>query len=224
MTDRAAAVAALRQAVVKTIGYFETVYATKATSADEDYDVIRADLVDRIETAFMDFVSQAGAVTSFRNAAGRALIEDIDAAFHRGYRDAGGEETEDDDEAWVTAKQSEQRGFMADAFESLKEWRASEKFTEGDIQARAELWGGMLDGVYSEGKLRGASNVMLTFDGEDGTESCDDCQRLKGQRHSAKWWTKRDLVRRNGNENYACGRWKNCQHGFYTDDGELYAP
>jgi hypothetical protein len=108
-------------------------------------------------------------------------------------------------------------------FDWLAEQREAETITEDAIHARVEMWLSSLDGIYAEGKLRGRDNVMLTFDGDDGEESCQDCQKYKGQRHSAKWWVKRDLVRRNGNDHYDCGRWAPCQHHFYTDDGALYA-
>lgn len=205
-----------RRRVVDLVRQAVALVAAKATSAGEDYDVIRANLVNRIEEAFMDFVSQSGAVTSFRNRANRALLEDIPAAFARGYQDAGGEETEDDDDAWVTAKQQEQTGYMGDAFESLKEWRASDNFSESDVSDRAEVWGGMLDGVYSEGALRGGKNQMLYFDGDDGQESCETCQKLKdGPARSAKYVREHELIPHPGNENFECKCFR-CQHNWFS--------
>lgn len=192
-----------------------------ALPATEDYDVIRADLVERLTDAFLSYVSSARGARH-QNAARRALVENIPAAFYAGYVEAGGEETEADDEKWLTAEQGRQLDFLADTFVALKEQRDAETATESGLRARVGDWARMLDGVFSEGKLRGADNVMLTFDGDDGEESCAECQKYKGQRHSAKWWVKRDLVRRNGNDNFGCGRWDNCHHDLYTDDGELY--
>jgi hypothetical protein len=151
------------------------------------------------------------------------VVEDVPAAFERGYRDAGGEELEPEDMAWINATQQQQVDFLTGTFDWLKELRDNDTATEDAVQARVDDWVAGLTGIYAEGKLRGKDNIMLTFDGDDGQESCKECQRLKGQRHNAKWWIKRDLVRRNGNDNYTCGRWEPCQHGFYTDDGELYA-
>jgi hypothetical protein len=211
----------IRAAMAATVRYVEaqTVpisYAVKATSATESYDVIRADLVNRIGEAFMNFVSQAGRVTSFRSAAGKALAEDIPAAFKRGYQDAGGGELESDDDDWVTSKQSEQIAFMADAFEGLKDVRANETATQDYIDQRADLWGGMLDGVYSEGMLRGGKNMMLYFDGDDGAESCATCQRLKeGPPHSAKWVREHDMIPHPGNDVFDCGGWR-CQHNWFS--------
>ena len=197
---------------------------TKVTSADEDYSVIRADYENRLFDAFIGYGSTSGRGTrSFSNAAARAIVEDFPAAFYRGYRDAGGEEVEPDDDAWLTARTEQERTYLSGAFQDIATLRDNETITEDAIRFKVESWLNGLDGVYAEGKLRGAKNVMLTYDGDDGQESCDECQKYKGQRHSAKWWINRDLVRRNGNDNYGCGRWKNCQHHFYTDDGELYA-
>lgn len=195
-----------------------------ALPATEDYDVVRADLSNRLFDAFMGFLSSAGSVTKWRNAARRALVEDVPGAFYRGYEDAAGAdaETEPEDERWITAETARQMAFMDYTFEALREIRADESARESDVEARCETWARTLDGIYSEGKLRGAGNVMLTFDGDDGNESCPECQKYKGQRHGARWWIARDLVRRNGNDNYGCGRWEPCQHDLYDDDGEMF--
>jgi hypothetical protein len=205
-------------------------FGAKAALPDtEDYDVVRADLVNRLTNAFMEYLASDSSVRAARNDAKQAVVEDVDAAFYRGYEDAAGAdaETEDDDEKWLTAAQSEQLGFMADAFESLKEWRAAGDFTESDVDDRAETWGVTLDGIYQEGKARGAGNVMLTFRRPDGAvaskKPCSDCARLDGKRHSAAWWSKRDLIRRNGNDAFECGRWEGCLHDLFLDSGDLFS-
>ena len=225
MIDRAAAIAGLRQAVSDAVDWLDARLADEAKAAvppTEDYAMVRADLLERLTDAFLSFVSSSPG-TRHKNAARRAVAEAIPAAFYSGYVDAGGEETEADDEKWLTAEQGRQLDFLIDTFEALKDDRENETATEDALRGRAETWARTLDGIYAEGKLRGKDNVMLTFDGDDGEESCRECQKYKGKRHSAKWWLKRDLVRRNGNEHYTCGRWGNCHHGFYTDDGTLYA-
>lgn len=197
--------------------------ATKDTvPAAEDYDVTRADLVNTLLESFRSYVSASRGRAS-EIGAKRSLIKNISAAFYRGYKVAGGEVTEPEDEKWLTDTQAFQLDWMDKTFDTLKRQRDTESATIPQLEARAEDWGVTLDGIYSEGKLRGRLNIMLTLDGDDGEESCKDCQRLKGARHSARWWVKRDLVRRNGNEHYECGRWGNCHHHFYTDSGELYA-
>ncbi len=182
----------------------------------EDIDILRADLVNSIFDAFIGFLSSAGSVTKWRNDGRKALARNIPDAFYRGYQDAGGEETEDEDEAWIKSKLGEQSDFMGGAFESLKGWRDGETFTEGDVQARADVWGGMLDGVYSEGKLRGGKNMMLYFDGDDGAESCDTCQRLKdGPNRSTKYVREHGLIPYPGNPNFECGSYR-CEHNWFS--------
>lgn len=182
----------------------------------EDYDVIRADLVNSIFDAFIGFLSSSGSVSKWRSAAGKALVSDVPAAFERGYQDTGGQETDPEDDAWATAKQAEQIGYMADAFDSLKDWRNRENFTESDVQDRAEVWGAMLDGVYSEGRLRGSRNVMCYFGGDDGLENCDTCRKLKdGPPHSVKWILAHNLIPHPGNTEFECGSWR-CQHNWFS--------
>jgi hypothetical protein len=170
----------------------------------------------------MGYVSSTTGGVRYKNEVRKAIAEDFPAAFYSGYVDAGGEETEDDDETWLTARVREELDYIDGVFAWLREQRDNETATEDAITARVEKWLGGVNSAYTEGKLRGAKNVMLTFGGEDGEESCKECQKYKGQRHSARWWLAHDLIRRNGNENFSCGRWEDCHHDLYTDKGELY--
>ncbi len=188
----------------------------------EDYDVVSADYEKRLFDAFIGYASSSGASTKWRNQVRRAIVDDFAAAFYSGYVEAGGEETESEDEKWLTARVKEEIGYVDNAFDSIFNEREAETVTEDSINGRVQDWVSNLNSVYSEGKLRGNENKMLTFDGDDGEESCTQCQKFKGKRHSAKWWLKRDLIRRNGNEHFDCGRWGNCHHDLYDDDGEMY--
>lgn len=187
----------------------------KATSSGEDYDVIRADFVNRLTDAFLSFVSTNGRAA--RNDARRAVAEDLPAAFYRGYQDAGGDETENDDEKWLTDGQAEQLGFMSDALAALKE--SGDAVTEDAINARVETWAQTLDSFYQQGKLRGAKNKMLTWSLGATEKHCATCSKLDGQRHSAKWWIAHKYIpRQPGSETLECGGW-NCDCGLYDDDG-----
>lgn len=96
-----------------------------------------------------------------------------------------------------------------------------DKAARDAIIARVDQWGLSLRNFGEAGKLAALGNIMLTFDGDDGEESCDDCQRYKGQRHRRNWWAERGLLARNGNENFECGRWENCHHEFRDDKGAV---
>ncbi len=179
----------------------------------EDYDVVRADFVNRLTDAFLIFASTGGASSrASRNAAARAVAEDVPAAFYAGYKDAGGDDTEDEDESWLTAEQGRQLAFMTDALAAVR--GAGDVSTEDAIGARVEMWAATLDGIFSEGKLRGSKNMMCYFDGDDGDESCSDCQDLKaGPPRSVKYILAHELVPKPGNENFECGCWK-CKHNW----------
>lgn len=181
----------------------------------EDYDVTRADLVNRLTDAFLSFVSSARG-QGFKNAARRALVEDIPAAFYRGYQDAGGEETEADDEKWLTAEQGRQLDFMVDAFTALTVQRDNESSTQAGIDSRVGMWAATLDGIYTEGKLRGSKNVMCRFDGVDGEHSCESCQDLKdGPPRSVKWIRAHNAIPKPGNKDFDCECW-NCLHNWFS--------
>jgi hypothetical protein len=60
----------------------------------------------------------------------------------------------------------------------------------------------------------------LTFDGDDGAESCPTCTALKGQRHKASWWISHDYVPPTGS-GLDCAAGGHCMHELVTDDGEV---
>ena len=193
-----------------------------------DYAPIRYEYKATIEGLVRQYLYEDGVkVTTFRNAFKRAVQEGFYPAFEQGLTDGGSEPpAQEDDLAWINAKAAAEWGFVDMLFQQLKELKAEAKvegyaILEGVAEARAEGYARTLDGIYSEGKIRGAKNKMLTFFGDDGEESCKTCQKLKGQRHRASWWVKRDLVIYRGNSNYECGCWQ-CQHGFHDDQGNVY--
>lgn len=188
----------------------------------EDYDVIRADYYNRLFDAMISYVSSSGGNTKWANQVRKAITEDFPAAFYAGFSDEGGTETDPEDETWLTDRIERELGFVPGLFADLKAWRESENFTEGDIEARAEMWARSLDGVYSRGKLLASKNKKLEFDGDDGEESCATCMGLKGKQKTIKWILDNDMIPEPGNENYDCKGF-NCHH-FWKDPktGERY--
>ena len=134
--------------------------------------------------------------------------EDMDAED----RDARNEAVSD----WTAEQASFVNQFAKDTAEARLD---SDKRTA--ILARVPLWVDSLRNFGEAGKLAALGNIALTFDGDDGAESCDTCQRYTGQRHRRKWWADRGLLERNGNPNYECGRWDNCHHHFKDDSGKV---
>jgi hypothetical protein len=155
----------------------------------------------------------------------KALLKNVAFdAYRDGMREGGIAEPDQEDrdvmdEAandWVAGQVEFVNQFAKDAAASKKD-----KDKRDGILARIDLWVAALRNFGEAGKLYALGNIPLTFDGEDGEESCDDCQRYKGQRHRRNWWADRGLLERDGNPNYECGRWPACHHSFKDDSGKV---
>lgn len=158
-----------------------------------EYDVIREAFTDDLFDAFMGYAS-GGAVTKWRNMAGRAVLEQHANAFYRGYDEAGAEETDPEDDRWLTQQQNKQIEFLAGVFEWIKEQRDAETITEDAIRERVEAWAQTLDATFGEGKLRGNKNQSLTWNLGETEDHCETCARLDGKRHRAQWYLDRDYL------------------------------
>jgi len=169
------------------------------------------------------FTTEGARVTKYKNRFIRAIATNFDRAFELGIVDGGGGlPAEGDDLAWITTTTDAETGRIPALFQQLKELKGEGPEAWGGVPEHyADTYARTLDQVYSEGKLRGAGNKMLTFGGEDGAESCRTCQKLKGQRHRASWWVKHGYQIFRGNPRYECGCWQ-CQHYFFDDDGNLF--
>lgn len=202
---------------------------TLAQLAVGDYAPIRSAYRVEIQGAIIEYLYTEGAkVTKYRNAFKRAIAVAFEEAFNQGYRDGGGDpaQRERGDQQWLNAKMDGEFGYVDMLFQQLRELRSDPEADAAEYQTEAERrsegYAKTLDGVYSEGKIRGAKNIMLTFGGEDGQESCRECQKYKGQRHRASWWIRRGLVpRQPGNAAFTCHGY-NCRHLLFDDMGRVY--
>jgi hypothetical protein len=192
-------------------------------------DEIKAEYSVTLYVAMADYLESGRPITSFRNSVRSAVTDAFTLAFYAGYADAGGSgELPDEAVDWLNGRIEQEIGFADGLFEELKSLRADESKTQDEklswAEARANGYTGTLNSIYSYGQTYGGENIMATFDGDDGNESCPDCQRMKGQRHSLKWWREHDLIPRPGNPNYECGNWPgHCHHGLYDDEGNWIA-
>jgi len=149
----------------------------------------------------------------------RVLVRSVaDMVFREGLREGGADPDEMDDDdrrivnEWVTEQLAHVNDFASDVI-------AAHTDTERiRILARIEMWADAVRTLGGKGELSAKGNAMYTFTGQDGADSCMDCQRLKGQRHRAKWWLVHNLVPHAGNSNFECGGWQ-CQHYLVSDDG-----
>lgn len=186
-------------------------------SKPEDYDVLRADYVDRLFDNFIGYASSGGSVTKWRNAAGRAVLEVVAGAIEGAFAEADAE-MESDDTAWLRETQTAQVGHLPGVFDWLKEQRDAETITEDAVQARAEQWAQALDGIRSEAQLRTKGKEMLTWHVGD-TEHCDTCRRLDGKRHSAKWYIANDYIPGKAGAAMDCGGYR-CQCWLEDKNGD----
>ena len=196
---------------------------------NSDYFGIRQTYYENIKQSVVGFLANTGSrVTAFQNDARQAMTESFPTAFYAGYADGGGDpdNVDPDDDAWLTARMNAETGFIGVTFQNMRQMKLPGDMSASDIDDQgdqtATAYANTLDGIYNEGKLRGAGNKMLVFAGEDGEESCQTCQKLKGQRHKASYWVSHGLVPGvPGNTNYICGGW-NCQHYLEDKDGNLF--
>lgn len=200
MTEASAAVAAMVAAFV---------LGLKAT-VPEDYDVLRAGYVNDLFDAFIGYASSSGAVTKWRNAAGRAVLEAVGGAIEGAFYEADAE-MEDDDRAWLKDTQAAQVGYLPGVFEWIKAARDADPptITESAVEARAEAWAQALDGIRNEAVLRTKGKEMLTWHLGETEVHCTTCAKLDGKRHPAKWYIERNFIPGKPGSDTECGGW-NC--------------
>ena len=207
--------------------------AAVAIRAIGDYSGVRAVYILEITNAMIEYMRGYAGMVASRNIFKKAMVTAFADAFETGYMETAGGDTyepEREDTDYLAAKMDAEIGYINSLFFSLKEIvegaSIEEPVTDADIVAeadtRATFYARTLDTVYAQGKLRGKKNVMLTLQGEDGQESCPECQRYKNKSHRAKWWVSHDLVPGPGSEAYSCHGY-NCQHRLYDKDGQIWA-
>lgn len=149
-------------------------------------------------------------------------------AYQEGMKEGGisdpESEMEDDDdqivEDWIGEQSDYTAEFAKDA-ESVSDFKGDERTAKRDAMLdRVDDWIDSLRFIGQRGYLSAKGNIPLTFDGDDGKESCATCNKYKGMRKRKSWWEKRGLLDR-PNDIFECGRFSSCQHGFYDDEGDL---
>ncbi len=204
-------------ALDRAVEYLEAKYSLKTIGQIiKQYD-------DQLTRLVYDTFRSGDAVDMRR--AHRAMLRDFGLkSYIEGMRE--GETDEPDAEDMATANDALDE-WVSGQFEFVNQFAKDTAAAKRDrtlreaVLARVPLWVDSMRNFGEAGKLYALGNIMLTFDGDDGAESCDDCQRYKGQRHKRNWWADRGLLERNGNPNYECGRWDNCHHDFRDDKGKV---
>ena len=198
-------------------------YLSEATKAELlGYPPIRANYWAEIYDSVEQYLTGDKPVTRFRNKASQAVSESFTDAVYEGYAQAGAElPLPDDIQAWLSQRIGEERTHIEGMFDRLKqEWEGLDWIKEA--YARADGYAKTLDMVFQEAKMRGADNATLVFVGDDGAESCPDCQRMQGKRHTIKYILAHNLIPKPGNSTYECNGY-NCQHYWMNPKtGEIY--
>jgi hypothetical protein len=183
--------------------------------ATAKYGAIRAQFVRRLTAAARAFLN-GGNQRAAANVAKKAMTE----LYHAAAEIANGGDIEGDVLAMVNAKVNEQSEFVEEFFGDLNLQREAKDKSVPD--ARIEQYASSLDATFNEVKAGALARTMLTMDGEDGNESCKDCRRYKGQRHSAQWWIDHGLLPgQPGNQNYECKGF-HCEHFLRDDAGNRF--
>jgi len=191
-----------------------------------NYSSTRSDLWYSVYSAVYGAAGQND-MSGFRYAMKKAITTAFLDAAETAWQDGGNRlPLEKDVQEVYQAMLDQQTGAIDDLVTTVKAFARNDDNTDQQYHAfataRADGYADGLDGLYGRIKVLSAGNKMLTFDGDDGAESCADCQRMKGQRHRASWWESHGLVPRPGNDNYECGNWKHCHHFLRDDEGAMY--
>ena len=188
--------------------------------AGGDLSSINAAYHDEITVALTRYF-EGGSVTSPKAQFKRATVEAFGAAVDLGWTDGGNAPPLDEDVlTWFNARLNQEFGHIDMLFEQAKALRKEEGFDFFSwVTARADGYTGTLREVYNYARLSSSKNIMVTFDGDDGAESCDDCKKYKGQRRRISWFMARNAVPPYGS-GLACHRGGHCQHGLRKDNGE----
>lgn len=193
-----------------------------------EYSKVRADYWSQIYDVVYEYLKSDAAVTAYKGRMKRAMTEAFPKVGDIAWEDGGSELPLDASaNEWLTSRMNAELGFIDNTFASLKLLRDELKDTPKELEeaaihqafTRADGYANTLDSVYSTIKAMAAKNMMLTFVGEDGQESCSDCRRYKNKRHKASWWVAHDAIP--PNRAFECHGY-NCQHVLVNDKGDLF--
>ena len=220
---------ALREFILESIKSNHAVYpylnrdAQKlAAKQFQSYDALRSDFWARVYDTVLAYLEGNKPITLFRKSIINMMTDYYQEAAELGYQDNGAELPLDDKmQSQVDGIISGETANIKDLFVNLRDNSIPDYITEA--MDRADGYSRTLDSLYGLGKVGAMGEKLLTLAGEDGNESCADCQAMKQQWHPASWWVENDMIPRPGNPNYACGNWPgHCNHHLEDKDGNEF--
>ena len=191
-----------------------------AIKAGDDLPSINANYHDAITQILTGYFEDGGSITAPRNEFKRSAVDYLGAAFDLGWTDGGQDMPPDVDALnWFNARIEEELGHIETLFVQAKELRGDSEFYYFSwITARADGYTRTIKEFYNAAKMRAMKDIPVTFLGDDGAESCADCQKLKGKRHRLSWFVKRNYIPPFGT-GLECHPGGRCQHGLFDDNG-----
>jgi hypothetical protein len=191
-----------------------------------EYAKVRQTYWQNVNSAVRTYMEEATATDDWFKSLMRGAVElaFLDAALIA-WRD-GGQETDLTVSiiAFLTAYKLAEFGFIESLLLSLRTRKLAaiseeepdeleEDLFEIQIQElarlRADGYAKTLDMLYNNIKVRAAGERILLFTGDDGVESCFDCQKYKGLKKPASWWVANNAVP--PNRDFECKGYK-CLH------------
>jgi hypothetical protein len=178
-----------------------------------------------LEGIISEYLNAGSRITAYRNQFKQAVNHAFYPAFENGYEEGGGSLPLDDNAAtWILNRAEQEFDFVDGLFthlrDDIKKGKGESAF-DAEIAARAEGYAKTLDGVRSQGMAQGSRDVMVCLGGNDGQESCPQCQALKGKWLKLSEVIARGLLIQPGNTNYECKNFF-CQHYWYDHNGKVY--
>lgn len=184
------------------------------TAGRKDIQATRLNFEADIEDALK--AAQTGDMTSRRfDTVFRALIRRHGQAAYEDGLKAGGVEdpVTEDDLSEIAGILAEQVSYVTNLTTAVFE----DGISDEEIASKPELWWNMsLMPFYQAGLVSADKNGVYEFAGDDGEESCVDCQRLKGQVHRLRDWARKDYIPPTSNTE--CGGWR-CEHKLVKTTG-----
>lgn len=167
----------------------------------------RNDLYDIVNAAF----ENGGAITRDMRALVKTAVED---SYFEGLAQGGVTPDQMDEEDALNViqlnltQQDYVKAFSDDVRKAAKVGTAEAK---NAILRRIDLWAASIAAAGQAGLNSAKANELVVFDGDDGDESCQDCQRYKREAHRRKWFVQRNLLPATPGSALQCGGWR-CQH------------
>lgn len=190
---------------------FENIYVAKESAmATKAWERTASDWSD----FFQDIVNSGLAGDANRRQVGNLLKARLKrsgrSAYLDGLRDSGVSTSilNQDDEQALAAWLSDASDYVDDFVDEL----FTQGLTQAEVESRAEMWATKsLQEAYYAGVMSANENGMYEFVGDDGDDTCETCQRLKGQCHRMKDWEAHRLIPGVDTDNFICGGWQ-CKH------------